>query len=229
MKNSKQNISIYVIYCCIFLLLSSCKSGGFLQKTLGIQHYRIAKELTYYDYDCMGSESIDFDARLEFEKIYTYNNGNQLVSVKTHKFDFEQVGSYEYSSDSIVYLNRDSVLIIWKTDRRLRKDDKQYGSFSLKTKDFFNSNYFRSIGVDNNQIIDCNNFCRVIEHSKRHYEIVCIWNTVFVAREQFFLNDKGYVVKKMLEDDKSCITVTIYEYELGYNPYQLYYTFSVAE
>jgi len=219
----KREISPYTILCCYLLLsLSSCKSSVFLQNIFNKQQYRVAKELTFYDYDCMGTETInDSTTRLESEKIYSYDENNQLISVK--KYQFQQDGSsYEYSSYSIIYLNRDSVSILWKTDSR-------NGSFSLKTKDFFKSDYFRSIGVVNNQTIRCDKGCRLVEHSNKHYEIIYSWNNIFIKSDHYFLDDKGYVVKKMVEDDKSCVTVTVYEYELGYNPYQLYYTFSIVK
>ena len=219
MKISKHNIKLISISFCCYLLLSlvACKSNSLIGKVFSPKHYRIAKVT---EYSCCGYGNRD-SLDLESERIFSYF-GDKLVSIRMNKFNSDG-SSYEYSSDSIIYTDSKKLLILWEREGKK-------GSFSIKTKDFFISDYFRNIGRIENQTIYCDKGCWLIEHSKKHYELLYVYGgNIFYCSKSYFLNDDGYIVKTVIEDDKSFLNIYIYEYELGYNPYHYHYIFSVIK
>jgi len=217
MKTSNQKIRILLFFLCCYTLLSlaSCKSGIFSTKN---QQYRLSKVIRYQSMGFSIPEIInDSTARLEYETVYSYN-GEQLVSIKEYEIQDDSI-FHEYSSDTIIYSNSDSVLILWKYDKY---GEKKNGSFSMKTKD-----YFKFRVMNNNQVLRCDEGCSLTKHSKKHYELSYgVPNGLWCCSFHYFLNDDGYVVKKGVESDTNA-TIDIYEYEAGYNPYHLYYTLDV--
>ncbi|MCL1943808.1 MAG: hypothetical protein FWF54_09720 [Candidatus Azobacteroides sp.] len=217
MKTIKQDIWLILNCLCCFLIFMSCKNPSFSSKTPNKQQYRIVREKVYTSNSFGIPEIInDSTARLEYETVYSYD-GSQLVSIKKYEIRDDSI-SYEWSSDTIIYSNSDSVLILWKYEKY---GEKKNGSYSMKAKDYF-------IRVmDNNQILRCDEGCSLIEHSKKHYELSYgMSNGLWCCSFHYFLNNEGYVVKKGVESDTNA-HIYIYEYEVGYNPYHLYYTFDV--
>jgi hypothetical protein len=199
----------------------SCAGSNFHKKN-SAPHYRIIKAKAYISKSFSIPEVInDSTATPDHEIRYAYD-GDQLVSIKTYLF--EKDGSfYEYSSDSIIYKDSGNVLILWKKEER-------NGSFSMKTDKFFESEYYKSIGVVNNRMIPCNDDCILYEHSKKHYELSYrnVVSNVWYCSFHYFLNAHDYVVKYGIESDTNA-SIIIYEYEQGYNPFNMYYTFSVLK
>lgn len=211
MKISGRNINlISIILFSIFLLLS-CNSNRFRKTS-----YRLISEKHYVSNDFSIPEIInDSTARCDFEITYNYN-GNDLVSVnkKTRDIFKENESFNECSYDSITYINNDSVYV-----KRKMKEN----SFSFYSK---NKDYFKSL-VNNDLIRRCNSDdCKLIKRSENHYILSYGEpNRIWCCDFHYYLNKNGYVIKYGIESDTNA-SITIYEYEQGYNRFNLYYTFS---
>ena len=223
MKSSKRNIIVFSIFVCscIFLTISSCISSRSVKNAFGVKYYRIAGVKSYMSAGFSLPEIInDSTATLVGYRTFNYDD-DQLVSVKQYIYKNDG-SSYEYSSDSIIYENPQNVMILWKRNPQNEWDNgAKSGSFSMKAKEYFNSSHFINYVNDTKR---CNEGCKLIEHSKKHYELN--YAGALYLSYHYFLNDEGYIVKIGIESDTNA-SIEIYEYELGYNPYHLYYTFDV--
>jgi hypothetical protein len=223
MKTSKQGISVLLSYlCCCMVLSSSCSSRVFSPKTSKDQQYRITR-VKYYSSEWDFPEIVnDSTASLTHETVFFYDDEGRLDSAKREYKIRDR--SYEMHSYLITYTDSTNMLSVLFKGERFGEPFAITNSW--KTDDFFRSEYFRLIGDFINSHLVCDGDCYLIERSSKQYSKYYILVHPGCCNFHFFLNDNGYIEKKVVQASMSA-NISIYEYEYGKNPYKIVSRFAI--
>jgi len=223
MKTSKQDINIFLSYlsCCV-ILFSSLASCASLPKQSKDQQYRMAR-IKHYSSEWDFPEIVnDSTASLSHETVFFYDDNGRLDSVK-NEYKRRNPTSMHYSY-SITYIDSINMVSVLFKSEWLGKESETTSSW--KTEDFFKSEFFRNIGNFTNSHLVCDNGRHLTERSSKYYTKHYILAHPGCCYFHFFVNDKGYIEKKVVQASMSA-TIAVYEYELGKNPYKIFSRFAI--